>query len=215
MRKVIVIAKAPVPGRAKTRLCPPCSYAEAAAVAEAALHDTLAAAMRVSHARTVLVLDGPMGDWVPRGTHVVPQRGRGLDQRLAAAFDDAGTPALLIGMDTPQVTPTILDDAFGRLEASGTDAVLGLAHDGGWWIAGLRRPDPRVFLGVPMSTRFTGIAQLARMSELGLRIALLSELRDVDTFTDALFVADIARHTRFARAVKAISSPALVGGGRR
>jgi glycosyltransferase A (GT-A) superfamily protein (DUF2064 family) len=118
-------------------------------------------------------------------------------------------------MDTPQITPALLTDAFARLETPGTDAVLGLADDGGWWIAGLRRANPRVFLGLPMSTPFTGFAQLTRMTELGLRVALLSELRDVDTFSDAVFVAGTAPHTRFARAVTAISSSALAFGGER
>jgi rSAM/selenodomain-associated transferase 1 len=215
VRKIIIIAKAPVPGRVKTRLCPPCSPAEAAGIAEAALCDTLASTARVPHARTVLVLDGPAGPWVPRGIRVLPQRGLGLDERLAAAFADAGGPALLIGMDTPQVTPAVLTDAFARLEKSGTDAVLGFADDGGWWIAGLRRPNPRVFLGVPMSTPFTGTAQLARMTEIGLRVAILNELRDVDTFSDAVVVAGIAPRTRFAQAVTAISSRALAAGRER
>jgi glycosyltransferase A (GT-A) superfamily protein (DUF2064 family) len=100
--KLLVIAKAPEPGRSKTRLCPPCSPEQAAALAEAALTDTLRAVAATPADERVLVLDGTPGDWLPEGFRVVPQRGDGLDERLAAAFADAGGPALLIGMDTPQ-----------------------------------------------------------------------------------------------------------------
>ncbi len=122
-----MIAKAPVPGRVKTRLCPPCTPAGAAALAEAALGDTLAAVARSRRAgRRVLVLDGEPGPWLPRGFEVVPQRGDGLAERLAAAFADVGGPALLIGMDTPQVSPALLDDGLRALD--GADAALAPAR---------------------------------------------------------------------------------------
>ena len=102
---VIVLAKAPVPGRAKTRLCPPCDPEQAAGLARAALVDTLRAVTATSCERRVLVLDGAPGPWVPDGFEVLPQRGSGLDERLAHAFTDIGTGGVLIGMDTPQLTP--------------------------------------------------------------------------------------------------------------
>ena len=102
---VLVIAKAPVPGRSKTRLCPPCTPEQAARVAEAALGDTLAAVLATPGIRPVLALDGAPGPWLPPGFDVVPQRGVGLDERLACAFEDAGGASFLVGMDTPQLTP--------------------------------------------------------------------------------------------------------------
>ena len=97
MTALLVIAKAPVAGRVKTRLTPPCSPADAAGLAAAALADTLAAVARSRRAaRRVLVLDGEPGPWIPRGFDVLPQRGDGLAARLAAAFCDVGGPALLI-----------------------------------------------------------------------------------------------------------------------
>jgi glycosyltransferase A (GT-A) superfamily protein (DUF2064 family) len=100
---LLVIAKAPVAGRVRTRLCPPCSPAEAAELAAAARADTLAAVSAAAGAaRRVLVLEGTGGDWVPPGFDIVRQRGDGLAERLAAAFADAGGPSLLVGMDTPQ-----------------------------------------------------------------------------------------------------------------
>jgi rSAM/selenodomain-associated transferase 1 len=199
---IIVMAKAPVAGRVKTRLCPPCTPAEAALVAQAALVDTLVAALASSADRVVLALDGEPGPWLPRGVAVVRQRGAGFDERLAEAWSVVGGPALQIGMDTPQATPAVLDMASAALEQPGTDAVLGPAEDGGWWCIGLRRAEPAVFRGIPMSRPDTGARQLARLVELGLRTVTLPRLRDVDTIADARAVAELAPDTRFAAAVR-------------
>jgi rSAM/selenodomain-associated transferase 1 len=196
---VIVIAKAPRAGKVKTRLCPPCTPGEAAALARAALEDTLAAVAAAPAARRVVALDGPAGGWLPPGFDLVVQRGDGLAERLAAAFDDIGGPALLVGMDTPQVTPALLARCLTALQHA--DAVIGPALDGGYWAIGLRRPDPRVFDGIPMSVATTGASQRARLAALGLRIATLPALRDVDTIGDAQTVAASAPTTRFARAL--------------
>jgi rSAM/selenodomain-associated transferase 1 len=197
---LVVIAKAPVPGRVKTRLCPPCTPAEAAALAAAALADTLAAVVRAERAaRRVLVLDGAPGPWLPRGFEILPQHGDGLAGRLAAAFADVGGPAFLIGMDTPQVTPPLLDAGLAALDRA--DAVLGAALDGGYWGIGLRRPDPRAFRDVPMSVSSTAAVQRMRLAGLGLRTAALPPLRDVDTIADARIVAAAAPHSRFAAAL--------------
>ena len=201
---IIVMAKAPVPGRVKTRLCPPCTVEDAALIAEAALVDTLNAALSSSADRVVLALDGQPGPWLPAGVEVVSQRGSGFGERLAAAWSDIGGPALQIGMDTPQVTPALLDLASAALEQPDTDAVLGRAEDGGWWAIGLRRADPAVFHGVPMSQPDTGARQLARLRELGLRTAILPSLRDVDAIADALDVAALAPDTRFAAAIREV-----------
>ena len=204
---LLVIAKTPVPGRVKTRLTPPCTPEQAARLAAAALSDTLAAAARAGRAgRRLLFLDGAAGDWVPRGFTVLPQRGDGLAARLAAAFDDAGGPAFLVGMDTPQVTPALLDAGLAAIESG--DAALGVALDGGYWGIGLHRADPEAFRGVPMSADNTGAAQAARLSALDLRTAVLPPLRDVDTIADARAVAAAAPRTRFAAALAAVEAAA-------
>jgi rSAM/selenodomain-associated transferase 1 len=200
MTTLLVIAKEPVPGRVKTRLTPPYTPAEAAAIAEAALADTLEAVASARARRRVLVLDGRRpGHRLPKDVEVIPQRGDGLDERLANAFADAGGPAVLVGMDTPQVTPALLDEASRQLATC--DAVFGPAADGGFWLLGLRRPDPRLIAGVPMSRPDTGACQLSRLS--GLRVATLPTLTDVDTAADAVRVAAQAPGTRFAGAVRA------------
>ena len=200
-----MIAKAPVAGRVKTRLTPPCSPADAAGLAAAALADTLAAVARSRRAaRRVLVLDGEPGPWIPRGFDVLPQRGDGLAARLAAAFCDVGGPALLIGMDTPQVTPGQLDAGLRALARA--DAAFGPALDGGYWAIGLRRADPAVFRDVPMSAPTTAAVQRERLAALDLETIELPPLVDVDTITDARRVAAAAPATRFARALERIAA---------
>jgi uncharacterized protein len=200
---VAVIAKAPVPGRVKTRLCPPCTHEQAAQLAAASLADVLAAAAATSAARKVVVLDGEPDGVVPAGFEVVPQRGGGLDERLAHAFEDLGEQALIVGMDTPQVTTDQLQDALDHLEA-GVPAVLGGAEDGGYWCIGLHRPEPRVLVGVPMSSERTGAAQRQRLRELGLPVQELDELLDVDDIDSARRVAAAAPGTRFARCLRSL-----------
>jgi len=200
---LLVIAKAPAPGRVKTRLTPPCTPEEAAQIAAAALADTLAAALSArGAARRVLVLDGAPGDWLPGPIEVIPQRGEGLAARLAAAFADVGGPAFLVGMDTPQVTPELLDAGLATLESA--DAALGPAPDGGYWGIGLRRPDAAVFRDVPMSAPDTGAVQRARLAVLGLRTTTLPPLRDIDTIADARAVAAAAPGSRLAAQLRRV-----------
>ncbi|WP_030450911.1 TIGR04282 family arsenosugar biosynthesis glycosyltransferase [Herbidospora cretacea] len=205
MTTLLVIAKEPVPGRVKTRLTPPFTPGEAAALAEAALADTLTAALATPADRHVLVLDGSPGPWTPPGFEIRPQCGGGLDERLAAAFAACDEPALLIGMDTPQVTPDLLEPAldFGR-----HDAWFGPADDGGFWALGLADPDPALLLGVPMSVAETGAVQLARLRDKGLRVGGLPALRDVDTAADARAVAGQAPWTLFADLHSRLRTPA-------
>lgn len=139
--QLIVLAKAPVPGRVKTRLTPPFTPHEAAALAESALADTLEAGASASFARHVLALadqwaaPGTLRAELPSRFEVTPQRGDGLDERIAAAFDDAyaaaPVPAVLIGMDTPQVTPGLLETVARPLATGEADAVFGRPRTAG------------------------------------------------------------------------------------
>jgi len=206
--RLLVIAKAPLAGSAKTRLCPPCTGEQAAELAEAALADTLAAVAATSCGGRTLVLEGAPGEWLPEGIEVVAQRGDGLGERLAAAFADTEGAALLVGMDTPQLGPALLEDALGRLEEPGGDAVLGPAEDGGYWAIGMREPRPEAFLGVPMSSERTAERQRQRLRGLGMAVEELATLRDVDFWPDALAVAAAAPASRFARTLASLE-PAL------
>jgi rSAM/selenodomain-associated transferase 1 len=198
---LLVIAKAPVAGRVKTRLSPPCDPSEAAALAEAALIDTLDVVAETPVRRRCVVLEGAPGEWLPAGFDVVPQSGGGLAQRLASAFAAVEGPALLVGMDTPQLDRELLTTALAALTGDRFDAVLGPTLDGGYWTIGLREPRPDVFEGVPMSTPRTYVAQLERLLALGLRSYRHRTLRDVDYFADAQAVAGLAPGSVFANAV--------------
>jgi uncharacterized protein len=196
---VAVIAKTPVAGRVKTRLCPPLSTDQACEVAWACLLDTLAAAASVPSRRHVLLLDGEAGPWVPRRFEVIPQRGGGLGDRLSAGFADIDDDTIIIAMDTPQVDPAVLAGALGAL-GGGVDSVIGSADDGGYWIIGLRRSiaPHAVFADIPMSTPETGRLQVERLSALGLSIFEVAPLRDLDTIEDLAAIATAAPMSRVA-----------------
>jgi rSAM/selenodomain-associated transferase 1 len=204
---VIVMAKAPLAGRVKTRLCPPLSFEQAALVAEAALSDTLAAVRDARVRERTVVLDGEPGAWIPPHFRVIAQRTGPFADRLAGAIADAffcaPGPILLIGMDTPQLRADQIEEAATKLIRTRTDAVLGLAEDGGFWLIGTERPIEGMFDTVEMSTSHTGKQQLARLKSLRLRCELLPKLRDVDEWSDALSVAGHAPESLFAAAVSA------------
>ncbi len=210
--QIVVIAKEPVPGRVKTRLTPPFTPAEAAALAEAALVDTLAAVADTPVARRVLALEGVPGRWLPDGFDVIGQRGTGLDERIAWALTDAqetlAAPLVLIGMDTPQVTAGLLAAAAAPLVSDTVDATFGMAEDGGFWLLGLRKIDPALVLGVPMSQPDTGSRQLARLERAGLRIRRLPELIDVDTVREAEHIAAATPGSAFATCLTSLRNGA-------
>lgn len=202
---IIVMTKAPQPGRSKTRLCPPLTLEQAAEIAEAALVDTLAAVMSCRASRRVVALDGEPGPWLPEGFEVIAQRGEGLDERLAAAFADIGERAVIIAMDTPQVTPVQLDSALSRLDEF--EAMLGPTSDGGYWCIGLRIPDIDVTTGVPMSRSDTWDHQVARIEELGLSCGIVEELIDMDELDDARIIASMIPDSALARCLARILGP--------
>ncbi len=195
--QLLVITKAPVPGRSKTRLSPPCTPAQAADIAAASVGDTLDAVRATPVARRVVALDGDPGSLDLTGCAVVPQVGGDLGTRLAAAFTDAmaddGLPTLLIGMDTPQVTPGLLADCLERLLAAGPGAaVLGVSPDGGWWALGVHSAGAAAVLAdVPMSREDTAELTRAALEGAGLTVLDLPVLTDIDHFPDALAVAAI------------------------
>lgn len=215
---LLVVAKAPVPGLAKTRLSPPATPAQAAEIAAAALLDTLDAAFAVPGATPVVAMTGDLDaaaraaeiGLALRGATVIPQRGWDFGARLANAHADtaaihAGLPVLQIGMDTPQVTPESLAAAAAPVVHGGHDSVLGPAEDGGWWALGLADPrHAQVLSGVPMSRHDTGERTLRALTASGLRPRTVSRLSDVDTMADARSVAAACPDGRFARAVAAV-----------
>ena len=193
---VTIIAKAPVAGLVKTRLCPPCTFEQAARVAAASLADTFTAAEEVAAAtgaRRVVLLDGARQEWMPAAFEIVNQRGDGLAERLCNGFLDLG-PGVIVGMETPHVVPALADALeFAR---RGIDSI-GLALDGGYWMIGLSARSSEIahdlFQNVDMSASNTGASQLGRMHALGCRVHLLPTARDLDTVDDLRAVAKSGR----------------------
>lgn len=212
----LVVAKAPVPGLAKTRLAADVGDERAAEIAAAALLDTLdaVAATPVServvaltgdldHARCAVEIRARLASFT-----VVKQRGEGFAERLINAHADASVagasrPVLQIGMDTPQVSPDLLLSCGSQLlEAS---AVLGMAYDGGWWVLGLAAPRMAEALrNVPMSQPDTGVLTLKGLRDDDVDVRLCHWLADVDTIGD---IEQVRRacgpESRFARVTSA------------
>jgi uncharacterized protein len=191
----------------KTRLCPPCTPLEAARLAAAALADTVDTVSSSIARRRVLVLDGEYR--APDGWDRLSQRGGPLDERLANAFADvaADGPAVLVGMDTPQLTVRHLDDALAALtDPDGPDAVFGPAEDGGWWLLGLRNPrHAEALRGIPTSRATTGADTHAALAGRGLWVSPAPRLRDVDEMADAVAAARACPpERRFAREIQAV-----------
>lgn len=206
---LLVVAKAPVPGQAKTRLAATVGDRVAAEIAAAALLDTLDAVAATPVAGRVVALAGELDDAVAAteisgrlaSFTVITQRGNGFADRLANAHADAadGHPVLQIGMDTPQVTAGLLGRCARQL--ADAPAVLGLAPDGGWWALGVRTPAGAEFLrAVPMSTPDTGMLTLKALQRSGIEVSMLEELADVDVVDDVAAIGAVCRPgSRFAR----------------
>ena len=212
---VLVVAKAPVPGQAKTRLAASVGDTAAADIAAAALLDTLDAVAAAPVAARVVALTGELsaassGAEITAGLAdftVVPQRGADFAERLANAHIDAaaasgGLPVLQIGMDTPQVTDELIGDCARELLAA--DAVLGLARDGGWWLLGVTEGAMADCLRtIPMSRSDTGAVTLAALENTGNHVSLVPTLADVDTIGDVDEVRRVcAPGSRFVRATR-------------
>lgn len=199
--QIVVVAKEPLPGKVKTRLQPFCSARQAARIAEAALADTLAVVDETPAERRILLLDGRFRP--PSGWEVHPQHGDGLGARLANGFTETAHPGLatlLIGMDTPQITPALLLSVANGLSMA--DAMLGMAHDGGWWVLALRDPHRgKILSEVPMSQPDTGDLTRQALAQQGLCVNFGPVLRDVDTVDDLRAVSALCRpDSHFARA---------------
>lgn len=213
---LVVIAKAPVAGQAKTRLAVTVGERAAADIAAATFLDTLDAVDSTPVQARVVALTGDL-DKASSGAeirlrlgtlHVVEQRGSDFSARLANAIVDAAEaagdrPVLLIASDTPQVTADLLIECAQALLK--TDAVFGLARDGGWWLLGVTDAAMADCLHtIPTSRSDTGVATLEALRDKGLAVTLVAELSDVDTVDDVEFVrAACAPDSRFVHATKA------------
>lgn len=224
--RVLLVAKAPVAGLAKTRLAATIGDVAAADLAAAALLDTLDACEQFAGpAARIVALCGDLagasrGDEISARLerwHVVDQRGESFAARLVHAHHDAAdafgptAPLVQVGMDTPQLTPGDLE-RLASVVCGGPralEAALGPAADGGWW--GLATRSAGYVDGltaVVMSQDDTGAKTRAALEAGGARVAMAHTMHDVDTLDDAGHVAALAPHIRFARAFADVSRKA-------
>jgi len=212
---LLVVAKAPVPGLAKTRLAVAVGEQAAADIAAAALLDTLDAVADTPAVHRMVAMTGDLGracraDEIQtrlRDFTVIEQRGAGFADRLANAHADAAAlnqPVLQIGMDTPQVSANLLGACARRLLT--VPAVLGMACDGGWWVLGVTDGAIAECLrDVPMSQADTGAVTLAALQHTVTSVSLVEELHDVDTVDDIPSVrAACQPSSRFAEVTQGV-----------
>ncbi len=194
-RELIVLAKAPVPGLAKTRLCPPLTLAEAAAFAAAGLVDTVAVARAAQCAggyECAVTLAHPAGGAAliraTLGTNALPMRPvppGDVGAAMAAAFSGGAAQVALIGSDLPALPPAYIAAAFAALDA-GADVALGPAEDGGYYLVATTQPRPELFAGMTWSTDTVFAQTVQRAEMMGLTQAHTPTWYDVDSVTELL-----------------------------
>lgn len=189
-----ILAKRPAAGKVKTRLVPPLAPEQAAALAQAMLDDAVARGLAPEAGSRARLVYAPPEDeaWFRArygtGIELAPQRGAGLAERLSAFFEDAlAEPglctAVAVGADAPDVPARRLAEAHLALEG-GADLVLGPDGGGGYYLVGLRAPEPRLFLDVAMSTPTMCAETVALARARGLAVVLLAPGQDVDVAGD-------------------------------
>ncbi len=187
-----VVAKAPVAGQVKTRLCPPLSAAEAAEFARCALLDTIEQVRALGRASPAVAYAPAearaLFERLAPGFTLVPQRGADLGERMAGAIErllEHGFDAvLLVGADTPSLPAAFLRQAVGAIASPEVDMVVGPSEDGGYYLIGLRAPHPELFEGIAWGTPGVLAATMRRAEARGLRSVRLPVWFDVDTPAD-------------------------------
>jgi rSAM/selenodomain-associated transferase 1 len=184
---LLVVAKRPAPGQTKTRLTPPLDPEQAAQLYECLLLDTLELARAVPEVERMIAFapqdEHDYFEQLAPGLKLIPQTGANLGERLDNALtyclQHGFSRAVIMDSDSPTLPSAYVARAFEELEA--TDVVLGPCEDGGYYLIGLTRPQPRLLREVRMSTPHVARDTLALAEEQGLRVVLLPSWYDVDT----------------------------------
>jgi hypothetical protein len=184
----VVMAKRPVPGKTKTRLCPPLTPLEAAELYEALLRDTigLVSSLRgieLAIAITPRTAVGHMGAFAPRGARMLAVEGADIGECLRGAteqlFAEGFTRVVAVNSDGPTLPAEYIERAVAMLTHS--DVVLGPAEDGGYYLIGMRQKQPGLFTDIAWSSSRVAAQTLERAAALGLTVAQLPPWYDVDT----------------------------------
>lgn len=188
---LIVVAKQPVPGQSKTRLCPPFTPESASEFYRCLLLDTLSLMRQLKTAdHTIAYTPANAHDYFARlssnGFHLMPQVGADLGQRLANAmgshFALGYRRVAIMNSDGPTLPPACLEEAFSGLDRA--DVTLGIGHDGGYYLIGMKQLHPELFEGIDWSTERVVAQTLAACRRLRLMVHRLPEWYDVDVEAD-------------------------------
>jgi rSAM/selenodomain-associated transferase 1 len=192
---LIIFAKEPAPGQVKTRLIPPLDPEAAACLYRCFLTDILDEMGRLAGLCLALAYS-PAGarayfkGLVPASVNLFPQEGTDLGERMARAFDwgfQAGfSPVLLRGSDTPDLPGSVVLEGEKVLAAGTAQVALGPAFDGGYYLMGLKAPQPELFRGLAWSGPAVLQETLERARRLSLPVHLLPEWPDIDDFDGLL-----------------------------
>lgn len=192
-RAILVFARAPQPGRVKTRLAAAVGDRAALRIYTRLAKHTLAE-VRAFAAEDVAIrvhyAPADAGEavrvWLGDGPVYLPQADGDLGMRMkdafARAFAEGAEQVVIVGSDLPAVSASLLRRAFELLDAH--PAVIGPARDGGYYLLGLRRMVDGIFDGIEWSTPHVLRTTLERFSAAGVEPAALEELADVDTVDD-------------------------------
>jgi len=202
---VVLMAKAPVPGRVKTRLCPPLAPVDATRLYACMLGDTAVEISSVARIARYLFLDPPVAENAMRKAPFssferFPQRGKDLGEKMwdaaATAFRLGAMRVVIVGGDCPALAAERLRQAFRELR-EGAEAVFGPSADGGYYLVGLACPDERLFRKFTWSTPTVLLDTVARCRALSIPFSFLQPERDVDTGEDLFALREWARtHAR-------------------
>ena len=213
---VYVVAKAPTPGAAKTRLCPPLTPEHAASLASAFLQDALATVAEAGLTRRVICRNAAERDilqsLVDPAVHFDVQNGGSLGDALESAFQrglaDGYAAVAVLGADSPTLPAAVLREGFGVLlrPNCAADVAFGPSEDGGYYFLAARALHPTLFRDMPWSTSGVAETTLARCLAAGLRTHILPTWYDVDDAAAldrldqhlAALPAHVAPHTRLA-----------------
>jgi hypothetical protein len=190
LNTLLVVAKQPVPGQTKTRLCPPLSPAQSADLYECFLRDTLDVMRKVPDVQRVLCfLPEDARDYfhqLATDMELTCQYGESLGERLdhllAEALASGSQRAVVMDSDSPTLPAEYISQAFDLLKDA--DVVLGPTRDGGYYLIGLKQPQPRLLRQVQMSTPHVLAETLALAETAGLVVSLLPIWYDIDTIAD-------------------------------
>ena len=189
-RALVIVGKAPRPGRSKTRLVPPLTYSEAAALSEAFLLDTVELAVGLAWDRVSLIHPSIAEEaellrrFLPAGVELCAQHGDGLGEALRGAFVDHFAQGfervVLVDSDSPTLPAQLLEAACAGLQDH--DLTIGPTVDGGYYLLGLRARHDALFESIAWSTPAVYRQTLERA--VGMTVHRLPEWYDVDVPED-------------------------------